>query len=327
MTRLVCIVFLVVAGSGLGCGMGLFDEESGGADNLPTQGAGPYGKPDVDFDTPADEPYVLADRQASLTDPTALARDDGGYRIWFARQVEDTVPSAEIWMAEIPTIFDLPDVAPQAVMVADQAWEEGNVTEPAVIELAGGALVMFYRGGATAGAIGRADSNDGGRSWQKHPSNPLLTDAAEPTVALLDGRWQLYFTRPGTPGIFRAESTDGIGWTTDAEPVIVHRPDLIGAFDRVAVSDPHVAARHTQAGQSHFGLFFNGLNDDGFASIGYAGSFDGVDWVRFFGPDPVLSGMPPSENSPAAVLGTTTGTLFFSEERLNRQRIGVAVHP
>jgi hypothetical protein len=27
------------------------------------------------------------------------------------------------------------------------------------------------------------------------------------------------------------------------------------------------------------------------------------------------------------VLGTTTGTLFFSEERLNRQRIGVAVHP
>lgn len=311
----------------LGCGMGLFDEESGGANNLPTQGAGPYGKPDVDFDTPANEPHVLIDNQASLTDPTALPRDDGGFRIWFARQDDDPGPSAEIWRAEIPSIFDLPDVDPVAAMVADQGWEEGHVTEPSIIDRGNGTLVMFYRGGASSPGIGRADSTDGGRTWQKHGGNPVITGATAPSVALLDGQWSLFFTRPGSPGIFRAESSDGLSWNEGTDPVISHRPDLIGAFDRGLVADPHVSARVTAAGQRHYGLFFRGEDTEGDASIGYAGSFDGIEWVRFFGPDPILTSLPPSEYGPAAVLGSSTGTLFFSEERQNRQRIGVAVHP
>ena len=65
------------------CGLGPFDDAPGGRDNLPTRAAGPYGKTEIDFATPADEPYVLFEVTANYRDPAPLARDDGGFRIWF----------------------------------------------------------------------------------------------------------------------------------------------------------------------------------------------------------------------------------------------------
>jgi len=318
------VLTLVLAG---GCGMGLFESESGGADNLPTLGAGPYGKPQVDFDTPADEPYVLEDSGASLVDPSVLERADGGFRLWFGREPDNTENQSEIWYAEIPDITELPDQSPRVTLTATEPWEEDRVAAPSVIALGDDHLVMYYEAGVAPPAIGRADSTDGGQSWQKSPENPVLGNATEPSVIELDGMWRLYITLPGSEGIFLAESEDGIDWVLDDTPVLVPRPDLPEAFDSLSVSDPGAIARVTEAGQILYGMFFNGTNDDGVAAIGYAGSFDGVAWERFGGPDAVLHPVAPEEHGPSAVLRSAQGFLFFHEQRLSRQRITVAVHP
>ena len=99
------------------------------------------------------------------------------------------------------------------------------------------------------------------------------------------------------------------------------------AFDRRGVSDPCAVVEITEAGQLHFGLFYNGTNQSEVTAIGYAGSFDGWEFERFGGLDPVLQAGSPDENGPAAILERTRGTLFFHEVRMGRQRIAAAVHP
>ncbi len=322
-TRWIAVTGLVTATGG--CGMGLFESESGGADNLPTEAAGPYGKLDIDSDTPADEPYVLVDRQASLLDPTVLSRDDDGVRLWFGRELDNDPEHSEIWRAEIPSIHDLPDVEPVVTLVADQPWEETRVAAPSVYAVDRDTVVMYYEGGLDPVAIGRAESHDGGATWIKDPDNPVLT-GAEPSAAPLDGGVVLYYTRTDQPGIFRADSADGHAFTEDPDPVLVARDDP-EAFDLHGVSDPCIVVEISEAGQLHFGLFYNGTNQGDDVAIGYAGSFDGREFERFSGLDPVLQPASPDENGPAAILGRASGTLFFHEVRLGRQRIAVAVHP
>ena len=328
-----CPVLLVAIASAVcGCGLGLVGDEGGGGDNLPTQGAGPYGKPDLDFATPADEPYVLEDARGSLVDPSALWRDDGGFRLWMGRVDDDAMMGeTDIYYAELAAITEFADRGPELVMSPSETWEGARVAAPSVIELPDGALVMFYEGGD--GHIGRADSADG-ITWAKHPDNPVLTDAASPGAAYLDDgsgpRWVLFVTRPGEEGIFRADSSDGVGWTLDPVAVVSARPDTTDAFDPFSVSDPFVIAGVTASGRAHFGLFFAGhegpeADDD--VAIGYAGSFDAVEWERFGGADAVLAPGIPAEHGPTVVLEAARGVMFFHEQRSGRQRIAVATHP
>jgi hypothetical protein len=323
-----------------GCGVGPFDDAPGGRDNLPTRAAGPYRKLEIDFDTPADEPYVVVDRRAHVRDPAPLARDDGGVRLWFTRAEIDSdgaSDTAEIWVAGVPSIVSLPDEAPSRALAADAAWEEDVVAEPSVVDLGEDHLVLYYRGGAAVPAVGRADSSDGGATWTKHPDNPLLAGARSPTAAFLPGGTVLlYYTAPGTPGILAAASDDD-GVTFDPlGPVITPRPDLDEAFDADAVGDPFalvtIPLDSTGADQVHIGLFFTGTRppttgDDPVVSIGYAASYDGRTFARFLGPDPVLAGGPPSELGPAVLLVPAGGVLFFHEARQNRDRLAVSVHP
>jgi hypothetical protein len=311
----------------VGCGLGLGGDESIGAfDHLPTLAAGPYGKPNIDFDTPAEEPYVLVDGQASLMDPAPLWRDDGGFRLWFSRAPDDGGGAADLWYAELAAHTELPDRGPEPALVADAAWEEGRMAAPAVVDLGGGALVMFYEGGRLEPGIGRADSSDGGTTWHKHPENPLLVGAA-PTAAVVDDLWLLFYTRPGHEGIFRADSFDGTDWAEMDRPVLTPRTALADAFDAVAVSDPFALVRRTGAGRWHYGLFFNGTAADGDVTVGFAGSWDGLVWERFGGVEPVLSPGSPTEHGPAVLVRAGRGTMFFHEERQRRQRIAVALHP
>jgi hypothetical protein len=321
---------LALAGSALsagGCGLGIVDNPSGGDDNLPTQAAGPYGKPEVDFDTPADEPYVLAEAGAQLRDPDALPRDDGGVRLWFSRQAE----TLEIWYAELADTRELPDVAPARALAADADWEQGQVTAPSVVDLGDGHLVMFYEGGDTAPAIGRADSTDDGTTWQKHAANPVLAGARRPGAALVDGAWLLYAVRDDEDGIWRASSSDdGASFTLDAGPALRPRPLLAEAFDGERVDDPEVVVTVNDAGRAHLGLFFTGAARDGadlVESIGYAGSFDGVAFERFGGAEAVLDQGSPGETAPTVIVRTTQGVMFYGEVKQGTSRIGVALHP
>jgi hypothetical protein len=317
------------------CGLGPFEDAPGGRDNLPTRAAGPYQKLEIDFDTPADEPYVLYEGPAHYRDPAPLPRTGGGIRIWFTRQGIDS-DEAAIWVAELPDIRELPDRAPAPALEADAAWEEGFVAEPSILDLGGGHLVLYYRGGVSVPAIGRADSVDGGSTWDKHPQNPVLTGAAGPAAAALPGGIALYHTSPARPGIQLAQSEDGVAFDILTEPVVEPRPGVAGAFDPLEVADPFALTTepidHTGAAQIHVGLFFAGARpgeDPGetIHAIGYAGSHGGEVFERFLGNDPILAGGPPSERGPAVLLVPAGGILFFHEARLNRDRIAAAVHP
>lgn len=308
------------------------DNASGGSEHLPTQGAGPYGKLSLNIETPADEPYVVAVFRVSVRDPSALWRDDGGVRLWFGYEQDQSGLESELWYAELADIAELPDVAPRPALLADQSWEQGWVGAPSVVELAGGELVMFYQGGRDYPGIGRAVSNDHGATWSKYEGNPVLDGFMEPGVVVLsDQRWLLYATRPDEPGIFRADSTDGLSFAVREAPVLVPRPELEPAYDRQAVSDPFVVVRHTPAGRLHYGMFFNGTmgaGDEVTTSVGWAGSFDGLVWQRFSSPDqPVLAPEGTSEHGPSVLLEPDRGIMFFSELRQGVQSIAVAVHP
>lgn len=310
------------------CGLGLYDEESGGGNNLPTSASGPYGKPEIDFDTPADEPFVIADPGASLVAPTVLPRDDGGFRFWFGREPNNTAGVSEIWRAELADVFELPDVAPAASLAADQTWEGTRVTRPAIVELASGELVMYYEGGTEeAPAIGRATSSDGGVSWQKDAGNPVVEGAGDPAAAFVDDEWMLYVVRTGSEGIHRATSTDGTSFAFDAEPVVMARPQAADAFDRGAVLAPSVVTELTPAGRVHFSMFFNGFDGDEDVAIGYAGSFDGVVWERFNGLEPILTPGSPDELGPTGLVVGPRAYLFYNQLSGGRQRIAVALHP
>jgi hypothetical protein len=311
-----------------GCGLALFDDPSGGGENLPTSASGPYGKPEIDFDTLADEPFIIDDPAASLVAPTVLPRDDGGFRFWFGREPNNTAGLSDIWRAEIADVFDLPDVAPVAALAPSQAWEGTRVTRPSVIELPSGTLVMYYEGGAEdAPAIGRAESSDGGNSWQKDPGNPVLDGAGDPGAAFGDGQWMLFVVRTGMDGIFRATSSDGASFELETAPVIASRPTLAGAFDRGGVSAPSVVVELTPANRLHFSMFFNGFDGDEDLTIGFAASFDGAQWERFNGLEPILTPGSPIEAQPTGLVVGPQAYLFYNQLAGGRQRIGVALNP
>jgi len=311
-----------------GCGLGLFDERQGGSDQLPTQAVGPYGKPPIDFDTPADEPFVLSDRSASLWNPAAVWREGGGFRIWYGREEVDGVAGeSDIWMFGLASITELPDEVETPVLSADASWEQNRVASPSILDRGNGHLIMFYEGGIANPAIGRADSMDGGATWQKHASNPLLTEAFAPGLGELEGAWYLFYESSSRLGVFLADSSDGVSWTSRPDPVITARPQLRDAFDNFAVSAPFPIIERTAGGQLHFGLFFNGEDVDGDVTIGYAGSLDGEVWESFSTEDPVVDAGAPYEFGPTVLRTPSRGVMFFSEARQGRQRISVATHP
>jgi hypothetical protein len=328
--RAALLLALTVAAA---CGLGPFDDEPGGRDNLPTRAAGPYDKPEIDFATPADEPYVLADITANLRDPSPLNRAGGGFRIWYTREDPDD-DSGEVWYAELPDVHSVPDVPAHLALSPDAAWEGEFVGEPSVVDLGGGRLVMYYRGGLDAPAIGRADSSDDGQSWQKHAGNPVLAGATSPAAALLADTTILYFVDPELPGIHAATATDGVAFERETAPVVSARPALADAFDTRRVGDPFalVTATRDAAEPVHVGLFFTGTRPGGepgtlLDAIGYAASYDGRSFDRFFGVEPVLEGGPPSDGGAGVISVAAGGVLFFHELVQTRYRIGAALHP
>ncbi len=322
---------LALAAAAGGCGLGLTDERSGGAENLPTAGAGPYGRVPFDFDSPISEPFVVAERFASITDPTAVAVD-AGFDLWFGYvHVDDAPGTSQIWYAQLPGLHDLLAVGPEPALVADADWEAGRVARPSVVDLGGGHLVLFYEGGdPNAPAIGRADSTDGGATWQKHANNPVLAGAGNPGVVHLDGDWQLYVERPGPSAIYRADSADGVDWALAEAPVLEPRRGNLAAFDRVLVTDPAPVVRVTTTGRVAYGLFYSGRDrtaETGKVQVGYAGSADTETWERFLGDEPVLIENEAPVRSPTALIGATGGVMFFSEVSAGRGKIAAAVHP
>jgi len=304
-----------------GCGLGLIDGVDDPTAGLPTAGAGPYGRLDSDDNTPALEPIVIADRNADLYDPTALARDGGGFRVWCSRAVDNDPAMAEIYYAESPSPHDGPDLGPMRVLAATEAWEEGRVSSPSVVADATG-LVMYYQAGA-APSIGVAHSTDG-VTWDKAAA-PVLTGAEAPSAVIVDGETWLFVTRPGMTGIWRAVDA-GAGFAFDPIPVVVPRPEVAKAFDRLTVSDPFALAVPLRDGSTRVHLWFVGTTNlpADRPAVGYAGSFDGVTWLRFGGEKPMLIA---DATGPTVVLEASRGLMLFAEVSRGHRAITAAEHP
>jgi hypothetical protein len=311
-----------------GCGLDPFDEGPGGSQNLPTLGAGPYARFAADDATMADEPFVLFDRDAELFAPTVLAGGPG-LRIWMSREVpgppdDDT----QIYYAELASVHDVPEDAPRLALAADQAWEQGRVASPTVVDLGGKHLVMFYEGGVMTRQIGRADSTDDGATWTKAAA-PVLAGAMEPSAAYVNGRFELYVTRPGSPAIWRATGSSDGAFTFDAGPVLEPRPGLAKAFDANSLDEPDIVIDH-ESTRLHWGLYVVGYDampdDAGTAhpAIGYAGSFDGVSWERFGGAAAQL-GAPAV--GPAVLLTPAHGLMLYVDIKRGLRAIAAAHDP
>ncbi len=305
-----------------GCGFGWVDGASS-TDGLPTAGIGPYARPEADDLTPAREPWLLTETGVDLRAPSALWRDDGGLRVWFTRQVAGGGAPA-IWLAELPSASDLPDVAPAVALVADAAWEQGAVQAPTVARDPGspGRLVMYYQGGVDAPAIGRAVSDDDGETWRKDPA-PVLLGATAPTAALTPSGWLVAAERPDVepPSIWLAR---GEPLVFDAAPVIMARGDRPEAFDRDAVGQPTLVSRGAGA---PLGLWFVGsaiATDARADAVGYAGSSDGLVWTRLPGDEPMLRAQ---ASDPAVLLAPDHALMLYVDTYRNRFAIGVARHP
>jgi hypothetical protein len=286
-----------------GCGLGWVDGKDDRTAGLPTSGAGPYERLARDDNTPATEPRFLDEIRADLDDPSMLA-GGAGIRVWFTRRTADPVTS-EIQYTEAVSPRELPSVGPMPVLNATEAWEEGVVGSPSVVADPAGGLVMFYEGGVAMPSIGRAVSSDG-ITWEKD-ALPVLAGASSPSGVFVDGETWLFVTRPGEPGIWRA--VDG---AFDAAPVIAARPELPEAFDRLSVSDPFALVVPRLDGADRIHLWFAGTTDtptDAIA-IGYAASFDGVEWLRFGGDKPMLIA---DGAAPTVILEASRGLMLFTE--------------
>jgi hypothetical protein len=309
-----------------GCGLDLLgDYEPGGAANLPTAGAGPYLKLAADLSTPMEEPIVLADRDASLADPAALPLPGGGVRLWFSRIPVDGGASA-IALADLGELGQLPRSGPTVVLTADAPWEAGAVGKPAVL-VEGDELVLYYEGGGPSPAIGRAVSTDGGASFRKDPANPVLVDATSPGATRVGGQLFLYHGRPGSPAIHLAVADDGRSFGPSLA-VIEPRRGLPEAFDQEAAADPSAVTVATLDPDEPFrvALLFGGSRTqagDPLSAIGFAGSFDGIDFERG-GLEAAMAPDAPSEAGPAVILAPTRALLFFHEQYRGRLAIGAA---
>jgi hypothetical protein len=305
------------------CGMGPFAGEGGGAENLPSCATGPYTLLEADFDTPADEPYVLAQPVVSLLDPAVLEREDAGFDIYYTK-VDDN--SSEIWRADLPDVRELINGAPEQILVADSDWEQGSVSAPAVV-IHGEEIVLYYQGGQDPVGVGLARSTDGGRSFVKDANNPIVTDARDPHVTTLEGRWYMVHVDPQEQRILLRESENGIDFA-DAREVLATRPGVDTAFDQLALRAPALKLHTTLNGGLLFSLFYSGLGysnaENPIESIGYLGSFDGIAWERFMTGEPILLPGPTGAGGASPIVGATGSKLFFHQLRQGRGRIALA---
>lgn len=312
-----------------GCGIGFADDASGGRENLPTVGAGPYRKLPFDENTPADEPWLATDRILDFTEPAIAARPGGGFVFFVTRESPDLpAGDSQIWRGSIADPTDLPDEPIAPVVTADQAWEEGHVAAPSIVDLGDAHYLMYYEGGLSTVQIGRAESTDGGRTWTKS-SAPVLADAALPSIATDGTTWLAAFTRAGQSSIWLARSDDSIAWVADAAPTLTPS-GVTDSFEKTAVSSPHLAWLVESTGRGHWALWYDGLEDPpdpGDApryAIGYAASFDGMDWGRLAGGRPVLAA---PAGAPAVLVDGPRATLLFDAVNGRRLAVGVASHP
>jgi len=284
----------------------------GGADNTPSSGVSPYKKVDIDKKNELTQPFIIFpeyDERAEYIEPEVL-ESDGKLWMWFelARFEQDAGELVEsgiylIWSYD-GMIWDYANGG-LPVLKPTLEWEENHTGAPAIIKKNG--LFFMWYCAAQGKTIGLATSTDG-INWTKQPTPVLMPDQpweqgriCSPAVAYHKGRFRMWYgggnnKRPGqgfcgTSAIGYAESPDGITWVKrDAAGNSSENSDQVQpilsasqSWEGNAVGYPSVKVERNldqwlykmwYTGQTPGELFF----DD--ASIGFAGSTDGLNWEK-----------------------------------------------
>lgn len=163
--------------------------------------------------------------------PTVLKSGDT-YRLWF------TDVSQNAWLIRYAESRDGKSwqVAPQAALQVDQAWEQSRLFYPTVREV-DGLLLMWYGSywkgqGAQKTALGFAVSRDG-RQWIKSLHNPVVRPAADrpweshyvtsqSLMQLDDGSWRIWYASRTKPPF--VHKYFAIGTATWTGPTSINQP-------------------------------------------------------------------------------------------------------
>lgn len=181
---------------------------------------------------------------------------------------------------------------------------------PCVIKDANG-YKMYFSMNWTRLEIGVATSPDGVK-WTKYPGNPVIHGGSsgswnytlrDPAVIFDNGVYKMWFEgRNGYPSsLGYATSLDGFNWSLySGNPIIEHGAP--GSFEEMGVGEPTVI----KVGNVYH-MIYTGYTNQLLGRLGYAYSYDGINWTRFQG-NPVIGLGRPGDWDEAHV---ASGTLLF----------------
>lgn len=371
---------LLLVASLSGCGGA--GDRFGSTNATPASGVSPWYKVDMDLTQDLVQPYILVgDATHYLTEPSYVLQGDRHYAIYEVVETDesgDNILGSSLALAVSIDGLEWQqanDGLP--VLVADQAWEGDSVGAPAIVS-EGGRFLLWYVGGRGAG-IGFAESADG-IVWEKAAENPVLVPdqqwegglVAAPSVLSHKGKYRLYYSGGAVDGpaiavaaggsIGYADSPDGLNWTKrdaaghngnsdpgEVRPLLAPTQPWEGLDEETGLggvmASPSVRVDRP-ADRDVFRLYYTGniigepvLID---TAIGYAGSFDGLEWEKLEDAfNPVLNEKFPltlfgvsqyiiyGESAPSVVkTGNVYRMLFCQTDIIGmKQGIALAVNP
>jgi signal transduction histidine kinase/DNA-binding response OmpR family regulator/predicted GH43/DUF377 family glycosyl hydrolase len=173
-------------------------------------------------------------------------------------------------------------------------WDAGNVFALTVVPVRD-TLRMWYTGNSPTSVdrIGCAWSTDGGVTWTKHRSNPVLTPtlpwengfAYEPFVMYADTMFKMWYTGDdGSGQIGYATSADGLAWVKSVARAVLLRGS--SGWDEKWIASPSVVGPD---GTGRFRMWYEGWDhNEVHAQIGYATAINESTWTKHAGVSPVL---------------------------------------
>lgn len=181
------------------------------------------------------------------------------------------------------------------------SFDSQSLANPCIVRDSTGYKLYYSGGNGSVIQIGLATSSDG-KTWTKHPANPVLQIGApqswddtwvrQPAVIIENGVYKMWYdgydgTLQWSTRIGYATSSNGVVWIKSTlNPVISAGPP--GSFDFTGVGEPAVV----KVGQNYH-LTFTGYDSLGIGQLGYAYSGDGTNWIKYPG-NPMIPLGPPS---------------------------------
>lgn len=214
-------------------------------------------------------------------------RDQRGYKIGVATATRPIGPFKRYGNKPIL------DIGPEG------GWDSKAVACAAVLKEKGGIYYMWYiAGGASRGLnVGLAYASSPLGPWEKYEHNPVLRDFGYVGgVVKVNGKYHMYNTYPlnstspdqGPICLATAETPEGPWKKYEGNPVIP--AGEWGAWDDGGYSEAGMLYH-----EGVFHTFYAGVKWKKLESIGYAYSFDGINFIKYGG-NPVA----PREHSPDA---------------------------